>query len=340
MTSYEPRHIRATELFGDFWFNSEPVSISALRGYVILLDFWDYTSQTCIHSQPYLDEWHRRYREFDFVTVGIHTPEFKIGKDPDNIAQAIKKAGIKYPVVMDNDAIIWTTYTCRLWPTRYLVDKDGFIRYAHEGEGGYEQFERAIQSLLAEAGYHGTMPELMEPLRDVDRPGTVSFRTTGEVRLGYLKGTLGNTEGYSPESTIEYDNEGLRLPGRVYLKGKWYNEKESMRFDGDPQEEGRVSLIYEAVEANTILEPERHSPCTLIATQDGKPLTKARAGDDITFDPEGRSLLVVDSPRMFRIVRNAEFGQHELELSIDSPGLALYAFSFGTGVIPELVSNN
>jgi thiol-disulfide isomerase/thioredoxin len=340
MTSYEPRHIRATELFGDFWFNSEPISISALKGYVLLLDFWDYTSQSCIHSQPYVNEWYRRYREFNFVTVGIHTPEFKIGKDPDNIVQAMKKAGIKYPVVMDNDAIIWTAYASHIWPTRFLVDKEGFVRYAHEGEGGYEQFERAIQSLLAEAGYHGTMPELMEPLRDVDRAGAISFRPTVEVRLGYLKGTLGNAEGYGPESTIEYDNEGLRLPGRVYLKGKWYNEKESVRFDGESHEEGQVSLIYEAVEANSVLEPEHHSPCTIVATQDGRPLTKESAGIDIRFDREGRSLLVVDSPRMFQIVRNTEFGQHELGLSTGSAGLALYAFSFGTSVIPELISNN
>jgi thiol-disulfide isomerase/thioredoxin len=340
MTSYEPRHIRATELFGDFWFNSEPISISALRGYVLLLDFWDYTSESCIRSQPYLNEWYRRYKDFTLVAVGIHTPEFKFGRNPEHVERAIKKAGIEYPVVMDNDAIIWTTYSNRVWPTRYLVDKEGYVRYSHEGEGSYEQFERAIQSLLAEAGYHGAMPELMEPLREIDQPGAISFRTTGEVRLGYLKGTLGNAEGYGPESTIEYDNGGLRLPGRVYLKGKWYNEKESVRFDGEAQEEGRVALIYEAVEANSILDAEHHSPCRVFATQDGKPLTKANAGVDITFDREGRSILIVETPRMFQIVRNTEFGQHELGLFTNSPGLALYAFSFGTGVIPELVSNN
>jgi thiol-disulfide isomerase/thioredoxin len=340
MTSYEPRHIRATELYGDFWFNSEPISISALKGYVLLLDFWDYASASCIRSRPYLNEWYRRYKDFTFVVVGIHAPEFKFGRDPENIQRAIKREGIEYPVVMDNDAIIWTAYSSRVWPTRYLVDKEGYVRYCQEGEGSYEQFERAIQSLLAEAGYHGAMPELMEPLREIDQPGAISFRPTGEVRLGYLKGTLGNAEGYGPESTIEYDNEGLHLPGRVYLKGKWYNEKESVRFDGEAQEEGRVSLVYEAVEANSILDAEHRSPCRVFALQDGKPLTKATAGADIAFDGEGKSLLVVDKPRMFQIVRNAEFGQHELGFFTNSPGLALYAFSFGTGVIPELVSNN
>jgi thiol-disulfide isomerase/thioredoxin len=340
MTSYEPRHIRASELFGDFWFNSEPISISALKGYVLLLDFWDYTSLSCIHSQPYLNEWHRRYKDFAFVAVGIHTPEFKFGRSPENVEQAIRKAAIEYPVVMDNDAIIWTAYSNRVRPTRYLVDKEGYVRYSCEGEGGYEQFERAIQSLLAEAGYHGAMPELMEPIRDVDQPGTIAFRATTDVRLGYLKGTLGNAEGYGPESTIEYDDEGLRLPGRVYLKGKWYNEKESVRFDGEAHEEGHITLIYEAVEANSILDAEHHAPCTVLATQDGKSLTKANAGADITFDQKGRSLLVVDSPRLFQIVRNPEFSQHELGLFTNSPELELYAFSFGTSVIPELVSKN
>ena len=340
MTSYEPRHIRASELFGDFWFNSEPISISALRGYVLLLDFWDYTSESCIRSQPYLNEWYRRYKDFTFIVVGIHTPEFKFGRNPENVERAIKAAGIQYPVVMDNDAIIWTAYSNRVWPTKLLVDKEGYVRYSHEGEGGYEPFERAIQTLLAEAGYHGAMPELMEPVRSIDQSGVICYRATGEVRLGYLKGTLGNAEGYGAESTIEYDDEGLHLPGRVYLKGKWYNEKESVRFDGGTQEEGRISLVYEAVEANSVLEAERHAPCIVFATQDGKPLTKTNAGGDIKFDGEGRSLLVVDTPRMFQIVRNPEFGQHELGLSANSPGLALYALSFVTGVIPELVSNN
>jgi len=340
MISYEAGRIRAPELFGDFWFNSEPISVRAMRGSVLLIDFWDYGSVACMRTQPYLKEWQRLYRDFELLVLGVHTPEFKFGRNPEHVQKAIQRAALDFPVVMDNDGLIWASYGCRLWPTKYLVDKDGFLRFSHTGEGSYEQFERAIQMLLVDTGYHGLLPELMEPLRATDYAGAICFRPTPEIRLGYLRGTIGNPEGHGPESTIEYADQGLHLLGRVYLKGKWYNEREFMRFDGSRDEKGHVSLGYEAVEVNSILDTVGKSPCKVLAYQDGKPLGKENAGLDVSFNSKGESLIVVNGPRTFNIVSNREFGQHELELVATNPGFALYTFSFVTGVIPELILSN
>jgi hypothetical protein len=307
---------------------------------VALLEFWDYASANSLRTQPYVKEWRSKYWEFDLVIIGVHTPQFKFGRDPENVDAALRRLEIDYPVVMDNNAVIWTAYSNRMWPTRFLVDRDGFLRFSHQGEGGYDQFERAIQSLLVEVGYRGLLPDLLSPVRETDYPGAICFRPTAEVQLGYLKGTLGNAEGYSPESTMLYDDEGFHLDGRMYLKGKWYNERDGVRFDGENGEEGHATLTYEAVEVNSVMGVEEHKPSIVFALQDSKPLTKDNAGGDIRFDDDGRSYVLVDSPRLFNIICNAEFGQHALSLRTDSPGLEIYSLSFITGVIPELLPTN
>jgi hypothetical protein len=340
MISFERGRIRAPELFGDFWLNSEPISLRDLRGSVALIDFWDYSNVNCLRTQHYVKTWFARYRDFNLMLVGVHTPQFKFGRNPENVESALRKLLIEYPIVMDNDAVIWTAYSTRMWPTRFLIDRDGFIRFSHQGEGSYEQFERSIQSLLVEAGYHGVLPDLLPPARDTDYPGAICFHATAEIQLGYLKGTLGNPNGQVPESTMLYENQGFHLTGRVYLKGKWYNDREGVRFDGDAGEEGTVSLTYEAVEVNSVMTFESDSPGRVFALQDKLPLTKENAGLDVKFDEQGRSYVLVDGPGKFNIVCNRDFGEHELVLETTMAGIEIFAFSFVTGVIPELVSTN
>jgi len=340
MINFERGNIRAPGLFGDFWLNSEPITLRELKGSVVLIEFWDYSNVNCLRTQHYIKGWFTRYREFDLTVIGVHTPQFKFGRDPENVEKAIRRFGIEYPVVMDNDAIIWTAFSNRIWPTRYLIDKDGFLRFSHPGEGSYDQFERAIQALLVEAGYHGVFPDLLLPARDTDFPGAVCFRSTAEVQLGYLKGTLGNPEGHGPESTVLYDDQGFHLNGRIYLRGKWYSEREGIRFEGESGEEGSASCTYEALEVNSVMNSESDGPSKVFALQDRKPLTKENAGLDIKFDDEGLSYVLVDGPRDFNIVCNREFGEHEIALTTRTPGLEIFTFSFVTGAVPELVSLN
>ena len=340
MIAFERGNIRAPELFGNHWLNSEPLTIRELRGSVVLVEFWDYANTASARTLPYLREWSARYRDFDLRIIGVHTPQFKFGRNPENVEAAIGKARIDYPVVTDNDGVIWTAYSSRMWPTRFLVDRDGFLRYSHQGEGAYEQFERGIQTLLIEAGYRGVFPELLPPIREADAPGAICHRATSEIQLGYLRGTLGNTEGHGPESTVLYSDTGFRLPGRLYLDGKWFSEREGVRYDGEPGESGRASVLYEAVEVDSIMSVEGGGPAKVFALQDKQSLTKINAGIDILFEEDGRSYLLVDSPRRFNVVVNREFGLHELELSLREPGVEVFAMNFVTGVIPELVSVN
>jgi len=152
IASKEAEFSRAKEIIGPTGFiNTAGVSIGENLGEkVVLLEFWTYSCFNCQNVQPYLNEWHEEYEDDGLLIIGVHRPEFEFEKDPASVERAVEEAGIRYPVVLDNDSATWDAYDNRYWPARYLIDADGFIRYQHFGEGAYEENEEEIQELLAE----------------------------------------------------------------------------------------------------------------------------------------------------------------------------------------------
>ena len=134
------------------WINSEPFTLESQRGQVVLVDFWTYTCINCIRTFPYLRSWHKKYADKGLVILGVHTPEFEFEKLRENVIEAMGKFGIEYPVAQDNDYGTWGAFNNRFWPAKYLIDKDGYIRYTHFGEGAYQETEQVIRELLAETG--------------------------------------------------------------------------------------------------------------------------------------------------------------------------------------------
>jgi len=331
---------RIPEIYGDYWFNSDPIPMGALRGYVILVDFWDYTCLKCQRTLPYLKEWHRRYADKGVVFVSVHTPQFPFGRDPINIRKAIEKLEIRHPVVMDNDYIVWSAFRNMVWPTKHLIDKNGFFRYVHAGEGSYQNFEHAIQSLLSEAGYHEEFPLVMEPLRDTDRPGVLCYRETPEILTGWQRGTIGNVEGYSPESTIHYADPGYYIEGRLYLSGNWLNDRNFLKLNEPDAGSGYLVFVYNAKDVDAVIKPEGEKDFQVFVQQDDRYLTKENMGDDIRIDEEGKSYFLVDEAKLYSIVKNRDFGEHRLKMETRSNGFALYSVSFVPSVIPELISYN
>ena len=132
------------------WINSEPLTLEGLRGSVVLVDFWTYSCINCIWALPHLKDWYEKYTDKGLVIVGIHSPEMRAEKRREKVVAAVEEHGLKYPVAQDNDFATWRAFGTVAWPTLYLVDKDGIIRYSHFGSGDYEQTEMKIQELLAE----------------------------------------------------------------------------------------------------------------------------------------------------------------------------------------------
>ncbi len=336
----ESSNLRAPELYGDYWFNSEPIALRDLRGQVVLIEFWDYTNADCIHALSYLKEWYKKYEEFGLVIIGVHTPEFKFAKKAEVIQRAISQLQIAYPVVLDNEALLWSAFGARSWPTRFLIDKDGYVRYSHQGEGGYQQFERAMQQLVVQSGFHGRLPELTETMWSSDSPANVRHRATGEIHLGYLKSALGNNDGYNPESIIEYADPGIYLPQRFYASGKWLSGRECFSFEGSQEDPGSLIIQYDASEVNAVMNPGTAGVNEVIIKQDGRSLDKECHGEDIVIGNDGASLVLVDSPKMYNLTKNKEFGNHRLTLTTSSHGLEIYTFSFFTSVILDLIQRN
>lgn len=340
MQEFQIRQVPAHELYGDFWFNSDPVPITALHGRVILLDFWDYTDCSSLRALPYLKEWHRRYNSYGLVVVGVHVPKFPFGKNPKYVERAIGRLAITYPVVMDNASLIWSGYGNRVWPTKHLIDKEGFVRCVVTGEGNYSAFEQEIQSLLYNAGVRDELPLVMGPVRESDRTGVVSYKATPELFAGYLRGSLGNVEGYSPESTVHYNDPKIYLDGRFYVDGDWLNERNSLHHHEDVERDGQIVLSYQGLEVNTVMNAEDGVEFEATVHQDDRFLTEEDKGEDVLFGSEGRSYVRIGEPKMYNIVRNQEFGEHILRFSTRSNACGLYSFAFVSAAIPEMVSSN
>src|SRR6266498_4365364 len=144
-----PDYGRAPSLAGGGrWFNSPPLTMEKLRGKVVLIDFWTYSCINCLRTLPQLEAWDTHYRKDGLVIVGVHTPEFAFEHVASNVSGAVKRLGVRYPVVQDNDFGIWDAYSNQYWPAEYLIDRSGHVRHAHFGEGEYEQTEKLIRNLL------------------------------------------------------------------------------------------------------------------------------------------------------------------------------------------------
>ena len=140
----------APEFAAGTWINSEPMTLKSMRGRVVLVEFWTFGCYNCRNTLPSVKEWDARYREKGLTIVGIHSPEFDDEKKLENLRREVASLGIHYPVVTDNDYATWRAYGVEAWPTIFVLDKSGRIRWTHVGEGAYDQTEQAIQKLLAE----------------------------------------------------------------------------------------------------------------------------------------------------------------------------------------------
>ena len=323
------------------WLNSEPLTIAQLRGKVVLIDFWTYTCVNCIRTLPYLKEWDRKYAAKGLQIIGVHTPEFDFEKKRENVIAAIKQYGLLYPVAQDNDYKTWNAYQNRFWPAKYLIDKDGFIRYRHFGEGGYDEVEKQIRDLLQQAGADlGGITASSDPGPSFDRrafSGDVNAQITRELYAGYYRNSVAqgfyvaNEEYYKgADKEILFTDPGGHRNHLIYVQGLWRTGRESL-IHARPTDnfEDYIALKFNATSVNAVITPEGADSFQVLVTLDGRPLKEEEKGADIRFDGAGRSYFLVTEPRMYGVVELPAYGTNELRLSANSPAFALFAFTFG-----------
>lgn len=284
---------------------------------------------------PYLRAWYERYSDLAFEIVGVHTPEFSFERHGAQVQAAVGRLGIRWPVVLDNEKVLWNAYANRSWPSVYLIDARGYVRFSHIGEGGYEGTERAIQALLAEVTPGLTFPEPLPPVRPEDAPGAVCVPCTPELHAD----ALGNPRASGP-GPHAYDLPADREDGRVYLEGRWKTAGEGLVADGD---RGVIALPFHAASVNAVLAPVPQTGSAAVTAQppayvdlllDGQPLLPDEYAEDVLLH-EGRAAVRVEVPRMYSLVRLNRVQRHELRLTARTPGLTFYAFSFGSCLAPQ-----
>jgi cytochrome c biogenesis protein CcdA/thiol-disulfide isomerase/thioredoxin len=297
------------------WFHSGPLKMAALRGRVVLVDFWTYTCINCVATLPYLRAWDERYRGEGLTIVGVHTPEFAFEKSAANVADAIRRDRLAYPVVQDNAYGTWNAFGNQYWPAKYLIDATGQVRYTHFGEGGYEQTEAAIRALLAEAGQR----RLGRAARARGGLMTPGREATPETYLGAAK-----AQGFSPvgprPGTHDYALAGPRsLPRSVFsLGGRWAVDDESAR--AVRRATLRARLVAKGV--FLVLSSEDGRPRRVRVLLDGVPISAAQAGSDVHD-----GVVTVRRQRLYHLVRLRRTEDHVLTLRVDRD-VSGYAFTF------------
>ncbi len=325
----------------DGWINSAPLGIDDLRGKIVLLDFWTYTCVNCIRTLPFLQEWHRKYADKGLLIIGVHTPEFDFERIYENVAAAAVELGIEYPVAQDNDYITWRAYRVEAWPSKYIVDGSGFVRYFHRGEGGYAESEEVIRYLLEEMGedvsdieadtFQGQIP--LAGFRSSDLETFLTREIYGGARRNIdFGGAYILNEEYYAESGVEreYTDPGEWRNHFLALQGSWLNGPESLRHTRTtPGYEDYIGLKFFANEVNAVMNVETGAEYQFRVMMDGNPVPSDAAGEDITYDENGDSIVAVNSPRMYRLIRKQEVSSHELVLSPKDDRFSLYALTFG-----------
>lgn len=307
--------------------NVDSISISEFTGKkVVLIDFWTYSCINCQRTIPYLNAWHEKYKDEGLVIIGVHTPEFKFEQEYENVLAAVKKFGIQYPVVLDNDYSTWTAYRNRYWPRKYLIDIDGFIVYDHIGEGGYMETERKIQEALAERSIMLNMQsdvakKLVNPdgVEIVDR----SKRISPEIYFGAARNEyLGNGRPGTAGIQIFTEPADIKV-NTLYLAGEWNLTKE---FAENRSTDAKIIFRYQAEKIFLVATSERGVKLRIL--HDGIPLG-SEAGESVEIQ-NGESIVIVKEDGLYRIIENSiGHNEHTLEIIIEDSGLRIFAFTFG-----------
>ena len=298
------------------WFNTprgRPLTLSELRGRVVLIDIWTYSCINCLRTLPYLKAWDARYRRDGLTIVGVHSPEFPFEKDAGNVAAAIERNGIRYPVVQDNELATWTAWGNQYWPAEYFVDARGHVRFAHFGEGSYGEKEHVIRELLAEAG---RAPD--GPRSEVDAVAPSPGVTTPETYLGAARAERFTNPMLSPGSH-EFGEAPAPGPDEFAYGGRWRIGLDSATAEGGSS----LRLKFGARRVYLVLGSESGERRGMRVLLDGHPIPDRLAGEDV----EGGRVEIARH-RLYELVDLPAVGRHELTL-LPEPGVGGFAFTFG-----------
>jgi len=309
----------------DEWLNSPPMTAPALRGKVVLIDFWTYTCINWLRTLPYIRAWDQKYRDQGLVVIGVHAPEFAFEKDLNNVRRAVKDMRIDYPVAVDNDHVIWRAFNNEGWPALYFIDSQGRVRHHYLGEGGYEESETVFQNLLAEAGAGNVSREpVAADARGIEAAADWSDLKSPETYVGY-----GRAQNFTSPGGTVVDRPGVYvLPAQLHLNdwalsGDW-TAKRQVAVLNKPNE--RIAYRFHARDLRLIMGPAAPGTSARFRVLiDRQPLGAAH-GVDVDEQGDG----TVAEQRVYQLIRQPQpIADPQFEIEFFDPGVEAFSFTFG-----------
>ncbi|OBI89035.1 cytochrome c biogenesis protein DipZ [Mycobacterium asiaticum] len=285
------------------WLNTpggQPVVLNALRGKVVLIDFWAYSCINCQRAIPHVVGWYQAYHDRGLEVIGVHTPEYAFEKVPENVAKGAADLGIKYPVALDNNYSTWTNYRNSYWPAEYLIDASGTVRHLQFGEGDYDATEALIRQLLSDAKPGTQLPA------PVDAPDlTPKTFTTAETYFAVGKALNYGGGGVYDEGSATFRYPPTLASDSFALTGPWSLDYQGATAAG---EDSAVKLNYHAKDVYVVV----GGTGTLTVLRNGKPTVLPISGP----------------PTSHQIVADTAQSAGTIEVR-PSKGLQLFSFTYG-----------
>jgi thiol-disulfide isomerase/thioredoxin len=300
----------AAEFTGlDGWLNSKPLTVSGLRGKVVLVDFWTFSCVNCVRTIPHLQHLQQTYAGRGLVIVGVHSPEFDFEKQRSNVVAAVQRFGVTWPVALDSEMSTWNAYSNQYWPAEYLIDQSGRVAYVHDGEGDYDVTESAIAALLGISA---------KPTPVAATPDLSS--QTPELYAGSERGQLGNGERYGSIGTaVEYGKQDTTTDAdRIVVGGTWVDHGQYLV----SKSAGHVLLNFAARDVYLVAGPDSGTVHVTV-TVDGNPVSPQQRGPDLPA-----SGLDVNSQQLYHLLQGEGGDRRLIDIAVPT-GFRLYTFTFG-----------
>ena len=306
------------------WLNTASLTREALRGKVVLVDFWTYSCINCLRALPYIRAWAAKYKDHGLVVLGVHAPEFAFEKDPDNVKKAVANLGVTYPVALDSNLAIWQAFNNQYWPAHYFIDGQGRIRAHHFGEGDYDASEHTIQTLLKDAGYKNVPGGIVNP----DKAGAMAAADENDMEspetyLGYGRGQNFASGPPTPDKPATYQTPYPLGPNQWGFAGRWtIGEEKSVSAAAG----AKITFYFHARDLHLVLGPAGgNKPVRFRVTLNGQPPAAAHGADT---DEAGNG--TVTGQRLYQLIRQqGPVSNRTFSIEFLDPGVEAYSFTFG-----------
>lgn len=292
------------------WINSPALKINQLRGHVILVDFWTYSCINCIRTLPYLKNWYNKYHKKGLIIIGVHSSEFDFEKDLNNVANAVRRNELLYPIALDNQFSTWSNYSNHYWPAHYLIDPKGQVVYQHFGEGDYDIMENNIRYLLG-----------IDDLKSIPYyNSSFTYMLTPETYLGYARADKRLSPILIPNQIANYHFPQKLASNAWALQGQWEVKQDKIISKAS---DARLRIQFNASKIYLVMGNNTSQPIKVDLLLNNKSITTPR-GQDVTS-----SSILVNKYSLYELVKNNQLEKGLLEIIVSQPGIELYTLTFG-----------